>query len=104
MLVVHSDEVGQDGRALVHTTPHRESDECWMFEAVNEGNVTVGYRLRKFLDRHKDKYLVSRRKRDGSTFWVDVTADFGAATLWQINGTQQVKAGYCLFNFDLDFF
>jgi hypothetical protein len=84
MLVVHSDTHGEDGRALVHSTPHREGDECWIFEAVTEGNVTVGWKLRKSQDRHKNKYLVSRVKKDGRTFWVDVTDDYGAATLWKI--------------------
>ena len=93
MLVVHSDTHGDDGRALVHNTPHRETDECWMIEAVTEGNVTLGYRLRKSQDRHRNKYLVSRRKRDGSTFWVDVTGDVGAATVWQIDNTELVVGG-----------
>ena len=85
MLVVHSDTHGKDGRALVHKTPHRETDECWMIEPVTQGNVTVGYKLRKSQDRHKNKYLVSRRRRDG-TWWVDVTDQgIGAEDfLWRI--------------------
>ncbi|XP_063683403.1 uncharacterized protein LOC134817951 isoform X2 [Bolinopsis microptera] len=86
MLVVHSDTHGKDGRALVHKTPHRETDECWMIEPVTQDNVTVGYKLRKSQDRHRNKYLVSRRLRGDGTWWVDVT-DKGVGAedfLWRI--------------------
>ncbi|XP_063682348.1 uncharacterized protein LOC134817150 [Bolinopsis microptera] len=88
MLVVLNDNHGDDGRALVHDTPHSKANECWMIEYVNKKNKSFGCRIRKTQDRQKDKYLVSRRQRDMATFWVDVTENIEDATWWQIFGQQ----------------
>ncbi|KAL5271978.1 hypothetical protein ACHWQZ_G000241 [Mnemiopsis leidyi] len=79
-LAVHSDQrANGDGRAITHKTPHKEEDESWIVEAA-EG----GYKLKKAQGRHVGKYLVAGEKRDGSTFWADVTDDASAASLWDI--------------------
>ncbi|XP_063682349.1 uncharacterized protein LOC134817151 [Bolinopsis microptera] len=85
MLVVLNDRHGDDGRAIVHETPHSKANECWMIEYIDNENKSLGCRIRKTQDRQKDKYLVSRRQRDDATFWVDVTEDAADATLWKID-------------------
>ena len=84
MLVVLNDKHGDDGRALVHDTPHSKANECWEIEYIDNENKRFGCRIRKTQDIHINKYLVSRRQRDDATFWVDVTEDVEDATLWKI--------------------
>ena len=79
-LVVHSDKRSNgDGRAQVHRTPHNADDECWVIESAKGG-----YKLKKAHGRQEGKYLIAGEKRDGNTFWADVTDDASAATLWDI--------------------
>ena len=99
MLVVFDDRHEDDGRVLVHDTPHSKANECWMIEYVNKKNKSFGCRLRKTQDRHKNKYLVSRRQRDEATFWVDVTEDVEDATWWQIIGQQPLPLPFGLYHY-----
>ena len=121
MLVVFDDRHEDDGRVLVHNTPHskaidgcdsskflleetspltmvNKANECWMIEHVNKKNKSFGCRLRKSQDKQKDKYLVSRRQRDEATFWVDVTEDVEDATWWQIIGQQPLPLPFGMFH------
>ena len=97
MLVVLNDKHGDDGRALVHDTPHSNANECWEIEYIDNENKSLGCRIRKTQDRQKDKYLVSRRQRDEATFWVDVTEDVEDATLWKIDKLRNYYSEYLDF-------
>jgi len=68
-----------DGRAIVHETPHVAKDEQWAIEPAKGG-----YKLKKPEGDHAGKYLIAGEKRDDSTWWVDLTDDSSAATLWDI--------------------
>ena len=90
MLAVFDDAHGDDGRALVHDTPHG-GNEGWNISWVNSKEKSLGCYLMKAQDMHKDKYLVSRRQRDETTFWVDVSET--KKTTWRILVQQLERRG-----------
>ena len=82
-LAVHGDTRKDTGNgiAILHKSPWNADDECWAIEPAKGG-----YKLRKAHGRQKGKYLVAGipRSRSGNGFWVEVTDDPAAATVWDI--------------------